>query len=145
MDQAMRVIRNTTLSNRLWMTEQWWWHMGKLLHANIHFTRNAGKAFRGLVGSWCFHRSFFDNVINFLGVAIALYTIAQVYGWASNDAIIKHTVKCRVNRSFKTRAMLITCLGKYCGKRISEKVISPTNISLLEKKSDKELLRPKGA
>ena len=51
--------------------------------------------------------SFIDVVINFFGIGIALYTIASVYTWVSNDAIIKHTVKC-----------------KFCRKRISEKVKS---------------------
>lgn len=53
-------------------------------------------------------RSFIDTLINFLGIGIALYTIAQAYTWASSDAIIKHTVKC-----------------KFCRKRISEKVVIP--------------------
>lgn len=55
-----------------------------------------------------FDSSFIDVVINFLGIGIALYTIASVYTWVSNDAIIKHTVKC-----------------KFCRKRISEKVKIP--------------------
>ncbi|MCJ1403954.1 hypothetical protein MMC11_007177 [Xylographa trunciseda] len=46
--------------------------------------------------------SFLDNVLRFLGLGIALYTIAQIYGWMSDDSIIKKTVKC-----------------KYCRKRIS--------------------------
>ena len=49
--------------------------------------------------------SFINEVFNFLGVGLALYVIAMVYGWVSNDSIIKHTVKC-----------------KFCKKRISEKV-----------------------
>ncbi|MCJ1253721.1 hypothetical protein MMC24_001533 [Lignoscripta atroalba] len=49
--------------------------------------------------------SFFDKAINFLGIGMTLYATAQIYGWASNDSIIKQTVKC-----------------KYCRKRISEKV-----------------------
>lgn len=38
-------------------------------------------------------------------MGLGLYIIANVYTWASNDAIIKQTVKC-----------------KYCRKRIGEKV-----------------------
>ena len=52
--------------------------------------------------------SFIDVIINFFGTGIALYAIASVYTWVSNDAIIKHTVKC-----------------KFCRKRISEKVQVP--------------------
>ena len=52
-----------------------------------------------------FYSAFLDTLINFFGIGIALYTIAQVYTWVSSDAIIKHTVKC-----------------KFCRKRISEKV-----------------------
>ncbi|MCJ1226998.1 hypothetical protein MMC12_003653 [Toensbergia leucococca] len=48
--------------------------------------------------------AFLSKVFNFIGIAIALFVIARVYGWASNDSVIKHTVKC-----------------KYCKKRISEK------------------------
>ncbi|MCJ1412010.1 hypothetical protein MMC19_006102 [Ptychographa xylographoides] len=48
--------------------------------------------------------SFIDKVVNFIGVGLSLYIIAQLYGWASNDSVIKHTVKC-----------------KYCRKQISEK------------------------
>lgn len=55
--------------------------------------------------------SFLDTVIYFFMIGIALYTIAQVYTWTSNDAIIKHTVKC-----------------KFCRKRISEKVAIPKNV-----------------
>ena len=50
-------------------------------------------------------RAFLNKVINFVGVGIALYTIANMYEWVSSDSIIKHTIKC-----------------KYCRKRISEKV-----------------------
>ena len=57
--------------------------------------------------------SFIDVVINFFGIGIALYTIASVYTWVSNDAIIKHTVKC-----------------KFCRKRISEKVEVPRSIRI---------------
>ena len=60
-----------------------------------------------------FDSSFIDVVINFFGIGIALYTIASVYTWLSNDAIIKHTVKC-----------------KFCRKRISEKVQIPRLIRM---------------
>ena len=50
-------------------------------------------------------RTFLNKVFNFIGVGLALYSIASIYSWLSSDAIIKHTVKC-----------------KYCRKRISEKV-----------------------
>ena len=49
--------------------------------------------------------SFLDKIVRFFVVGLALYTIARVYGWASKDSVIKHTVKCR-----------------YCRKSISEKV-----------------------
>lgn len=48
--------------------------------------------------------AFLDKVIRFFIIGLALYTIAQTYGYVSKDSIIKHTVKCR-----------------YCRKRISEK------------------------
>jgi len=48
--------------------------------------------------------TFFNKIVNFFGVGLALYTIANLYNWISHDSIIKHTVKC-----------------KYCRKRISEK------------------------
>ena len=57
------------------------------------------------VMSDCRDSSFINQVFNFLGIGIGLYIMARVYGWASNDSVIKNTVKC-----------------KYCRKRISEKV-----------------------
>jgi len=42
-----------------------------------------------------------------MGVGIALYGVASLYEWGSNDNIIKGTVKC-----------------KYCRKKISEKVMA---------------------
>jgi len=48
--------------------------------------------------------TFLNKVLNFIGLGIALYSIASFYEWMSKDSIIKHTVKCR-----------------YCRKRISEK------------------------
>ena len=49
--------------------------------------------------------TFINKIFNFIGIGVALYTVALVYGWAASDSVIKHTVKC-----------------KYCRKRISEKV-----------------------
>ena len=54
---------------------------------------------------WRFIRTFINKVFNFFGIGIALYIIANIYTWVSNDAVIKNTVKC-----------------KFCRKRISEKV-----------------------
>ncbi|KAF7885150.1 hypothetical protein EAF00_010968 [Botryotinia globosa] len=49
--------------------------------------------------------SFLNKVINFIGVGLALYGIAGLYQYFSQDnAIIKHTVRCR-----------------YCRKKIFEK------------------------
>lgn len=50
-------------------------------------------------------RSFLDKVLRLLGIALALYMVARLYGWTTHDNIIKRTVKC-----------------KYCRKQISEKV-----------------------
>ena len=50
-------------------------------------------------------RTFLNKIFNFLGVGLALYAVASIYEWGSQDSIIKHMVKC-----------------KYCRKRISEKV-----------------------
>ena len=49
--------------------------------------------------------TFLNKILNFLGVGLALYAVASLYEWGSNDSIIKHTVKC-----------------KYCRKWISQKV-----------------------
>ncbi|KAH8592810.1 large-conductance mechanosensitive channel [Bisporella sp. PMI_857] len=54
--------------------------------------------------------TFLNKVFNFMGVGMALYTVASVYEWCSNDSIIKCTVKC-----------------KYCKKRISEKALRCVN------------------
>lgn len=55
-------------------------------------------------------RAFLSKIIRFIVVAITLFVIARVYGWAANDSVIKKQVKC-----------------KYCRKRISEKVrIAPS-------------------
>ncbi|KAL1844579.1 hypothetical protein VTK73DRAFT_2267 [Phialemonium thermophilum] len=55
---------------------------------------------------------FLDQLINFLGIGLALYGLAGLYQWFSHDPIIKHTVKC-----------------KYCRKRISEKALRCVNCS----------------
>lgn len=54
-----------------------------------------------LVWAW---GNFLDKVLRFLLIALALFIIARIYGWASSDPIIKKQVKC-----------------KYCRKYISEK------------------------
>jgi len=51
-------------------------------------------------------RSFIDKIIRLLGIALALYVVARIYGWSTHDNIIKHTIRC-----------------KYCRKYISEKVM----------------------
>jgi len=84
----------TIRSSRLSRMALWSWHMGE---SEEELTADQRLTFT------C---SFIDTVINFFGIGIALYTIAQVYTWTSNDAIVKHTVKC-----------------KFCRKRISEKVV----------------------
>ncbi|PBP23621.1 hypothetical protein BUE80_DR005328 [Diplocarpon rosae] len=48
--------------------------------------------------------TFFNKIINFIGVGLALYFVASVYDTVSTESIIKHTAKCR-----------------YCRKRISDK------------------------
>ncbi|KAI1093566.1 gated mechanosensitive channel [Rostrohypoxylon terebratum] len=48
---------------------------------------------------------FLNRVINFLGLGLALYGLASLYQYCSNDSIIKRTVKCR-----------------YCKKSISSKL-----------------------
>ena len=53
--------------------------------------------------------NFIDKLINFAGIGFTLYTIAQLYGWASSDPIIHETTKC-----------------KYCRKWISVKVGFPS-------------------
>lgn len=51
------------------------------------------------------HSAFINHIFSFLGIGLSLYIIANIYTWASNDAVIKNTIKC-----------------KFCRKRISEKV-----------------------
>lgn len=49
--------------------------------------------------------AFLDRLLNFFGVALALFFIGKTYGWATDDTVIKRQVKC-----------------KFCRKYISEKV-----------------------
>ncbi|KAI4127907.1 MAG: hypothetical protein LQ338_002992 [Usnochroma carphineum] len=49
--------------------------------------------------------AFLSKIIRFLVVALSLFVVARIYGWAADDSVIKKQVKC-----------------KYCRKRISEKV-----------------------
>ncbi|PPQ92425.1 hypothetical protein CVT25_008646 [Psilocybe cyanescens] len=37
---------------------------------------------------------FIDQFVNFIGIGLVLYTIANIYGYFSHDSIIRHTVKC---------------------------------------------------
>ena len=48
--------------------------------------------------------AFLAKALNFLGIALSLFSIAKMYEVLTNDKIVKRTVKCR-----------------YCRKRISEK------------------------
>ncbi|KZT22696.1 gated mechanosensitive channel [Neolentinus lepideus HHB14362 ss-1] len=47
---------------------------------------------------------FLDHLLNFVGLGLVLYAIANVYAAVSHDSIIKHTVRCI-----------------YCRKEISQK------------------------
>ena len=49
--------------------------------------------------------AFLNKTLNFLGVALALFMIANVYQWTTHDKVIKRQVRC-----------------KYCRKYISAKV-----------------------
>ncbi|KAL3441639.1 large-conductance mechanosensitive channel [Aspergillus insuetus] len=55
---------------------------------------------------------FLETVLNFLGISLTLYTVAQLYMRVSHDKIIKRQVKC-----------------KYCLKWISDKAIRCCNCS----------------
>ncbi|KAL4973542.1 large-conductance mechanosensitive channel [Aspergillus desertorum] len=55
---------------------------------------------------------FLERVVNFLGLSLTLYTLAQIYIVVSHDEIIKRSVKCR-----------------YCRKWISEKALRCANCS----------------
>ncbi|KAH8085950.1 hypothetical protein BXZ70DRAFT_554534 [Cristinia sonorae] len=62
--------------------------------------RNAVEAAAELM----IHRAFLDKLVSFVGVGLALYFLATLYGFFSKDSIIKHTMKCA-----------------YCKKEISQK------------------------
>ncbi|KAI2606709.1 gated mechanosensitive channel [Hypoxylon sp. NC1633] len=53
---------------------------------------------------------FLSRIVNFLGIGLALYGLATVYQYLSNDPIIKHNVKCR-----------------YCKKSVSSKALRCVN------------------
>ncbi|KAL4982212.1 hypothetical protein BDW68DRAFT_182772 [Aspergillus falconensis] len=55
---------------------------------------------------------FLEKVVNFLGISLTLYTLAQIYMVVSQDKIIKRSVRCR-----------------YCRKWISEKALRCVNCS----------------
>ncbi|KAL4784128.1 large-conductance mechanosensitive channel [Aspergillus varians] len=55
---------------------------------------------------------FLETVLNFLGITLTLYGLAQVYMAVSHDKIIKRSVKCR-----------------YCRKWMSEKALRCVNCS----------------
>ncbi|KAL5337212.1 large-conductance mechanosensitive channel [Aspergillus crustosus] len=55
---------------------------------------------------------FLETVVNFLGISLTLYILAQIYMWFSHDRIIKRQVRCR-----------------YCRKWISEKAARCVNCS----------------
>ncbi|KAF8960467.1 ion channel [Flammula alnicola] len=38
--------------------------------------------------------AFLDQFVNFVGIGVTLYILANVYGYFSHESIIKHTVKC---------------------------------------------------
>jgi large conductance mechanosensitive channel len=48
----------------------------------------------------CRHRAFLNKLINFTGVGLALYCIARLYEYLSNDNIVKRTVRCKYCRRF---------------------------------------------
>ncbi|KAH8704224.1 putative large-conductance mechanosensitive channel [Talaromyces proteolyticus] len=54
--------------------------------------------------------AFLNNLVSFLAVGLALYSIGQIYTWISHDVVIKRTVKCR-----------------YCRKWISSKALRCVN------------------
>lgn len=39
-------------------------------------------------------RIFLDHLVNFVGLGVVLYSVAQFYSFVSKDSIIKHTVRC---------------------------------------------------
>ena len=64
-----------------------------------------------LLVCWCLFiiglqlSAFLDKILNFIGIGVTLYLVANLYGFFSHDSIIKHTMKC-----------------PYCKKEISQKV-----------------------
>ena len=55
---------------------------------------------------------FLGTLVNFIGVGVILYFIANVYGYFSKDSIIKYTVKCQFCRkeiSSKVRSDIVYC------------------------------------
>ncbi|KDR75563.1 hypothetical protein GALMADRAFT_268127 [Galerina marginata CBS 339.88] len=66
--------------------------------------------------------AFIDQLVNFIGIGVILYIIANIYGYFSKDSIIRHTVKCT-----------------YCRKEISSKAKRcPMCTSWLDGREDKE-------
>lgn len=72
------------------------WHMGKCISRLPRRQRLDNPS-----------SAFLDKALSFLSLGLALYVIAQLYGYISKDSIIKHTVRCT-----------------YCRKYVSEKVHS---------------------
>ncbi|KAL4875242.1 large-conductance mechanosensitive channel [Aspergillus karnatakaensis] len=71
----------------------------------IHQARDDGALVLG-------YGLFLETLVNFLGISLTLYALAQVYMFFSRDKIIKRQVKCR-----------------YCRKWISEKASRCVNCS----------------
>ncbi|PPQ67953.1 hypothetical protein CVT26_005833 [Gymnopilus dilepis] len=66
--------------------------------------------------------AFLDELVNFIGLGLVLYLVANIYGYISKDSIITHTVKCT-----------------YCRKEISAKARRcPMCTSWLDGREDKE-------
>ncbi|KAA8573475.1 hypothetical protein EYC84_005060 [Monilinia fructicola] len=77
-------------------------HYGGTLHNHTEVGDGVALDDGAIVLAW---GSFLNKLINFIGVGLALYGIAGLYQYFSQDnAIIKHTVRC-----------------KYCRKKIFEK------------------------
>jgi large conductance mechanosensitive channel len=38
--------------------------------------------------------AFVDNFLNFIGIGVVLYSIANLYGYFCKESIIKHSIKC---------------------------------------------------
>ncbi|KAF9479888.1 gated mechanosensitive channel [Pholiota conissans] len=66
--------------------------------------------------------AFIDKFVNFIGIGLTLYLLANVYGYFSHESIIRHTMKC-----------------KYCRKEMSEKAKRcPMCTSWQDGREDKE-------